>query len=303
MKTTNAIVLSLVAAALFGPGHAAANFDDFEAGARGLSMGGAFVAVPGDPASVFWNPAAILSEERIQVTGMRTRLYDGLDGLTEDFFGASGQVADGFAVGFGWTRTGLENIYHEDTLTLAGAYRIPGSSLVIGVAGLMYGTDAPGYEELNDPNYLGRQWEPSFSFGALYELAEDFTIGASVENLLRPEMQLLSNTTDVDPIGGRRRIGLAYMVQNTIRVTFEARHLDLPDWYNNEFTLHAGAESWFNDVLALRVGINAGDLTAGAGLVVRDTPIPGVRTIRFNGGMITNERLGNTFRAAVTLGF
>ena len=300
---TKTIALLLSAVSLLAAGRADANFEDFEAGARGLSMGGAFVAVPGDPASVFWNPAAILGEERVQITGMRTRLYDGLEGLTEDFVGVSGQVGEGTAVGFGWTRTGLENIYHEDTLTLAGAYRVPGTSLVLGVSGLMYGIDAPGYEELNDPNYLGRQWEPSFSLGALYEITENFTLGASVENVLRPEMQLLSNTTDVDPIGGRRRIGLAYLVQSTIRITFEARHLDLPDWYNNEFTLHAGAESWFSDVLALRVGVNAGDLTAGAGLVVRDTPIPGIRTLRFDGGMITNERLGNTFRAAVTLGF
>ena len=41
--------------------------------------------------------------------------------------------------------------------------------------------------------------------------------------------------------------------------------------------------------------LDDGDLTAGAGLVVH--------RVRFDGGLVTNERLGNTFRAAVTLGY
>lgn len=277
------------------PSAAHAGFADVEVGARGLAMGGAFVAVEGDPASVFWNPAAILSPRRVQVSGMRTRLFDGVEGLTEDFVGATYGIRPNLGAGIGWTRTGLEDVYHEDQITFALAFNPRGGKLVVGAALLLFGVDAPGYEALNDPNYRGRQWEPSASVGALYRWSDVLTFGASLENLLEPEMSLLANTADVDVIGGRRRFGLAYLIQEIVRVTGEVRHHEFPDYYDSNWTLHAGAESWFENVLALRVGIDNGALAAGAGLVVD--------RVRIDGGLVTNERLGNTFRAAVTIGY
>jgi len=288
LALAGALVLLPTAAAL-------ADFADAEVGARGISMGGAFVAVEGDPASLFWNPAAIHPGRRVEVTGMRTRLFDGVEGLTEDFVGITGAVNEDLALGFGWTRSGLEDTYHEDVVTGAVAWRMPRLPLSIGASVLFYGADAPGYEELNDPNYLGSQWEPSLSIGFLYEWTENLHLGASFENLLKPEMTLLANTSDVDQIGGQRRFGMAYLFEDLVRFTAELRHHDFPEYYDSDWTLHGGAESWFNEILALRVGIDDGDLTAGAGLIVK--------RVRFDGGLVTNERLGNTFRAAITLGY
>ncbi len=293
--STSAVCLTVLASFVLGVSDGQAGFADNRVGARGLSMGGAFVAVEGDPASLFWNPAAIRPGRSVEVSGMRTRLYDGVDGLTEDFLGLTAEIGEDLAIGAGWTRTGLEDLYHEDVLTGALAWRVPGLPLSVGGSVLFYGASAPGYEELNDPNYLGAQWETSFSLGLLYDLGENFHLGISLENLLRPEMALLGNTTDIDQIGGRRRFGVSYLLQELVWLSGELRHEDFPDYYDSEWTLHAGAESWFNDILALRVGIDDGDLTAGAGLVVH--------RVRFDGGLVTNERLGNTFRAAVTLGY
>ena len=294
---TKKILTTMAAAALLllpNGEPARAQFYDSEVGARGMALGGAFVAVDGDPASLFWNASAILSERRIQVSGMRTRLFDGLDGVQEDFVGLTAQVTDDVGIGFGWTRVALEDIYTEDVLNWSAAYRV-NDDLQVGATLLFFGADAPGLEALADPAYGGSQWEPSMSVGALYRWSDVLQFGTSFENLLRPKMSLLGDEEDVDPIGGRRRFGFAYMVQGIVRITGEFRHHDFPDYYNRDWTLHAGAESWFNDVLALRVGIDAGDLTAGAGLRVD--------RIRFDGGLVTNERLGNTFRAAVTLGY
>ena len=271
-----------------------AEFADSEVGARGIALGGAFVAVDGDPASLFWNPAGILAERRIQLTGMRTRLFDGLDGVSEDFVGLTYQVNQDVAAGFGWTRVALEDVYTEDVLNGTVAYRFD-EKLQVGATLLFFGADAPGLEALADPNYTGGEWKPSASVGALYRWSDVLQFGISLENLLRPKISLLGEEDAVDPIGGRRRIGFAYVVQEIVRITGEFRHHDYPDYYNRDWTLHAGAESWFANVLALRVGIDAGDLTAGAGLLVD--------RFRFDGGLVTNERLGNTFRAAVTLGF
>lgn len=299
MKTTmNGLVtcalLGALTALLGSADPARAEFADSEVGARGMALGGAFVAVDGDPSSMFWNPAGILSERKLQLSGMRTRLFDGLDGVNEDFVGLTFRLKDGMGAGIGWTRVGLEDVYYEDVINGSFAMEIR-EDLQVGVSVLFFGADAPGLEALADPSYRGRQWEPSASVGALYRYSENLQFGVSLENLLRPKMSLLGEEENVDPIGGRRRVGAAYLIQGIVRVTGEVRYHDFPDYYNRDITYHAGAESWFNDVLALRVGLDAGDLTAGAGIRVD--------RIRFDGGLLTNERLGNTFRAAVTVGY
>lgn len=275
---------------------ARADFVDQEVGARGQAMGGAFVAMSGDPSHIFWNPASILSDEHgVQIEGMRTSLYDGVDGLSEDFIGASAQLAGTWALGFGWTRTGLKDIYHEDVLTAGLAKSMMNRRLTFGAAALFYGAAAPGYEALNDPNYEGAQWESSFSLGVLYRAKENLRLGASFENLMRPTIQLVSTSTDVREIGGRRRFGAAYLLEKIVWLSAEVRHHDIPPYVGGNWTVHFGAEAWFEDVLALRAGIDDSDLTAGMGLVVS--------RVRLDLSLLTHERLGNTYRASVNLRF
>jgi hypothetical protein len=295
MKRSTRILL--VTALLAIPALSArADFVDQEVGARAQAMGGAFTAMGGDPASIFWNPAAILApERRVQVEGMRTRLYDGVDGLTEDWLGLSAQLGPRLAVGAGWTRTGLEDLYHEDVITGAAAYDLLAGKLAVGASVLFYGASAPGYEALNDPNYLGAQWEPSLSLGAWLRPAGTWYFGASLENLLRPEIQLVGTSTDVQKIGGRRRLSAAYLLEEVVWLSFELRHHDYPEYVDGDWTFHLGAETWFQQTLALRAGVDDGNLTAGAGLVVS--------LIRVDLSLITHERLGNTYRAAALLRF
>lgn len=288
-------LLTTLAVTLLSTGPAQADFVDAEVGARGQGMGGAFVAMTGDPASLFWNPAAILSERRVQVEGMRTRLFDGIEGLTEDYLGATFRVRDNLGLGLGWTRTGLTDIYHEDVITAGLATTLLDGKVQVGASVLFYGAAAPGYEALNDPSYLGAQWEPSASVGAIWRAREDWTFGFSAENLLRPEIALLSSTTDVDQIGGRRRVGFAYLLQDVVYLVGEIRHHDFPPHVDDPWTLHVGAESWFQEVLALRLGVDEGDLTAGFGLLVD--------RVRVDASLLTHERLGNSYRAAATVGF
>jgi len=288
--------LVLTAALLSTVAAARADFVDQEVGARGQAMGGAFTAMGGDPASIFWNPAALLAPGRsIQLEGMRTRLYDGVEGLTEDWLGLSAQLSPRLALGAGWTRTGLEDLYHEDVITGAAAFDLLEGKLSVGASVLFYGASAPGYEALNDPNYLGAQWETSLSLGAWLRPAENWYVGAAAENLLQPEIQLVGTSVDVQKIGGRRRLAAAYLLQDVVWLSGELRHHDFPEYVDGDWTLHLGAETWFQQVLALRAGVDDGDLTAGAGLVIS--------LIRIDLSLITHERLGNSYRAAALLRF
>jgi hypothetical protein len=47
--------------------------------------------------------------------------------------------------------------------------------------------------------------------------------------------------------------------------------------------------------VAIRAGIDDGNLAAGAGLQVK--------SVRTDVGLVSHERLGNTYRATITLGF
>lgn len=291
-----AAVLAVMASALtLGASTGRADFVDPQIGARALSMGGAFVAVQGDPASLFWNPAAILAPKRFQISGMRSLVYDAVEGLSQDYLGATYQIRPGMAVGAGWWRTGLEDLYHEDLLTAALAWEAWPGRVAIGGSVLFYGMAAPGYEELNDPAYEGAQWETSFSLGATARLVKNLDAGVSLENLVQPEIRLLSTTGDATKIGGRRRFGVSYLLQEIVRLSGEVRHHDVPAYVDASWTAHVGAESWFNQVVAIRAGIDDGDLTAGAGLQVK--------SVRTDVGLVSNERLGNTYRATITLGF
>lgn len=278
------------------PTAARAGFADPEAGARALAMGGAFAAMSGDAASLFWNPAALHGDGRFRMGGMRTSRYDGLDGVDEDFLAVAWQPGGGrLAVGLGWARTALGELYHEDTVSLGAAWRTGRLwDLRVGASALFFGVDAPGYAELNDPAYRGAQWEPSASVGLMLSPSPELQLGASAENLARPEISLLSEG-EVDRVGGRRRVGASYLLQEVVVLSAELRHHDIPDYSNRRWTIHTGAESWFNGVLALRVGLHHGDLTAGAGLLVDH--------VRVDMALLTHERLGNSYRMGIALSF
>ena len=90
-------------------------------------------------------------------------------------------------------------------------------------------------------------------------------------------------------------MGARYVLQEIVVLTGEVRHHDFPKYIDRTFTVHVGAESWFSEVLALRVGVYNGDLAAGAGLLVKK--------VRTDLALVTSERLGNSYRAGVTVGF
>ncbi len=273
-----------------------ADFVDQEVGARGQAMGGAFSAMSGDPAHIFWNPASIISTEYgAQIEGMRTRLFDGVDGLTEDFIGGLIRISPRLTIGAGWTRTGLAKLYHEDMISAGLAFDLIAGKLSVGATALFYGVDAPGYEALNDPNYLGGTWEPSASVGLLYRLGSGWRFGASFENLMTPTIQLVATSTDVQQIGGRQRFAVAYLLQEVVWLTGETRHHEFPEYVDGDWTVHLGAEAWFQKILAVRGGIDDGKLTAGLGLVVS--------VLRLDLSLITHERLGNSYRASANLRF
>ena len=130
MRTlTQAVVAAGLAALLAQP--AAANFVEVETGARAMGMGGAFIAVADDVTALHWNPAGLSAVDRVQVFGMRTSVY-GVDEISEDSAAAAwGTGTRAFALG--WSRTGAQDLYNEDTIVLGVGTTTPVEGLSAGV--------------------------------------------------------------------------------------------------------------------------------------------------------------------------
>jgi len=70
MKLTCALALTVVMFASASDGTTGFTFLQVPVGARAVAMGGAFTAVPGDPLSLYWNPAAcaLMTESMLSTT-------------------------------------------------------------------------------------------------------------------------------------------------------------------------------------------------------------------------------------------
>jgi hypothetical protein len=269
------------------------DFIDFEAGTRPTGMGGAFVAIGGDVTSVAWNPACLATTSRLEVMGMASSVYGGVEDLSENFVAASARLPGSkHAIALGWIRTGLKDIYSEDTIILSYARSAVIDSLYAGVSLRFLGLSAPGYDYYNDPNFEESDWKTTGDVGLQYRRGA-WAFGTSVTSITAPELQLISTTEDPDEARRVIRVGAAYFLQRSLWLSMELRHHNSPDYYDRNYSYHAGAEAWFHNVLILRGGLDDGRVTAGAGLVVSK--------LQVDVSLLTHRRLGNTYRLSLLL--
>ncbi|MBD3425209.1 MAG: hypothetical protein GF417_12300 [Candidatus Latescibacteria bacterium] len=240
-----------------------ADFRHARMGPRPRAMGSAFVSIADDANSVYWNPAGMTQLKRFEAIGCRTSLYD-VEGLSNDYVSAVYNLPSYVALGFSWVRLGLEDIYHEDTINMSLAGKVPRvKGLSVGASVKMFLLAAPGYEKYNDPAYDGRVIEPSYDIGIHYAPADNWAIGAVIYNLSEPKMALLRTTQNPDPIHRNIAVGVKYVFRDMLLMTYDikTRFGDLGDTEGR-----IGGELWFFDTVALRGGFKQDRMTAGLGL-------------------------------------
>jgi hypothetical protein len=269
-----------------------ADFRHMRMGPRPRSMGSAFVAVANDANSVYWNPAGMALVDRFEITGCRTLLYD-VDNLSNDYMSTVYNWKNRAAFGMSWVRLGLDNIYYEDTIHFAIAREIPWvKGLSVGVSYKLLILDAPGYEQYNDPAYMGSQIDQTADLGFHYHASKRWTLGMVVYNLNEPKMKLLSTTRNPDPVYRDYAIGASYTFRGMLLTSF-----DLRTRYGklNYTSGRLGNELWFFDAVALRGGFIEDDLTAGMGLKGNFWQLDVM--------LETHNELGNTYQFAATIKF
>jgi hypothetical protein len=282
-----------LAALLLVPTILVAGFVDMEEGARATGMGGAFTAVANDATAIFWNPAGGSFYEGLRLTGMRTRLYAMTD-VSEDCVALSYGGWKKTGLGFGWARSGVEDIYSENTFVLGGGKVISGK-LALGSALRIYRVAAPGYAYYNDPNFKESDTGYALDVGVLYR-ASNWTAGIVMRNIGEPELNLISTSDESDPISSELRLAATYTIRGVMLVSGEMRRpQSVPSYYDRRTSYYLGTEIWFYDVFALRTGLHRDAATAGLGLTVD--------WLTVDAAMMSGRRAGNKYRLSLSLDF
>ena len=283
------LIVGTAVALLLLAGAVQANFLETELGARAMGMGGAFVAVSDDVTALHWNPAGLAGLEGLQFFGMRTGVYS-VDGLSEDAALAS-YGTGGTGYGVGWMRTGAEDLYNEDTLLAGYGAETPIDGLAAGVTLKRFSVEAPGYEYYNDPAFAGGGDDAyAADLGALYRQGK-WSVGGTVRNLGEPKLRLLDSTADedLDPVVSEFRLGGSYLFRDIMLMTAEWRApREVPDYYENHYSINLGTEVWFYDAFALRAGMNRDRITAGLGMRTKH--------VQIDLALMSERRIGSLYR-------
>jgi len=273
----------------------AAEFLKIGVGARALGMGGAFASIADDASAAYWNPAGLVQLRNREAMAMHASQFGGVEShnfgsVILPLESASGRSAIGItaihlSIDDIRVTTGLklddngDPINDEGNITTKSAYDL---ALM-----LSYARD------------LGDRWSAGVNVKlirqSLVDAGSSFGIGADLGFLFRPRpsMSIGLKISDVSTTqlywdSGRREtvsptITLGAHTTSFLRAlrgsitlgvdaAFAFDGLQNADQFDSgslSGNLLPGMEYWFRDTVALRLGSDAGSLTAGAGVRYR----------------------------------
>lgn len=247
------------------------------AGERALAIGGAYGAVADGPAAMIWNPAGLGRLDRKNVYASNSTLIGmGFNEQLGLFALPSWKIG---TFGFGFRRFGVDGIEGRDdrgslfddnlkdteTEILLGYGRNLGGAWDIGLVFKYQQQNLAGYNDGAPGLDLGVMVKPLKAAGNQSEWAEAFSAGLAIRNLIEPNLRLIDEGVK-DPTGLRFGLALDKDLSTNFHLLVSA---DVEKTRDMDTHLHGGAELQLMDLLALRLGTNAGMLTAGAGIDYR----------------------------------
>lgn len=263
MKLTCAILLISVMAATAGDGTTGFTFLQVPAGARAVAMGGAFTAVPGDPLSLYWNPAAASATDRSMLSTTYTSymmdMQAGFVGWVNPRENNTVGVSLNYFYGGSFDRTTMEDPtgtgeeFSSSSMALAGTWAKPlNESISIGATGRFI------YSQIDTYNANGF----SVDVGAMYTPSsiEGFAGALVVRNA---GVQTKAFYSENDPMPTEISAGVSQkLMQGSLLLAADAT---MP--FEGELDAAIGAEYMPMDMLALRTGwsLKAMDTADAAG--------------------------------------
>lgn len=240
-------------------GHAGA-FLDFAASARSLGMGRAHVAVADDASAVYWNPAGLSHLDRKDIVTMYSVLYENTG------FGSFNYAQP--TVDFGTFGIGLVNLRSDsydkrnNVGDKQGTFGTSETGFLLshGVAvgeSFAFGTTLKYIKEQVD-SYSDSGY--GADFGGLWKWRPNLHLGIAMHNVLAPELKL-RNVSDKYPRD--IRAGVKYQMSRKLMLVTDVNRTE-----NRSSKISAGGEWSYSPSMALRLGINESEVTAGLGIKI-----------------------------------
>lgn len=241
------IIIILMGAVLLQAQSAQAGFKFGGAGGRAMAMGGAFTAVADDASALYYNPAGIA--QIIEREGMFTHAKK-FDVLKVDFIGLTSD-----RMGFSYIGHGVDLKSKEH-----GTTRMSESTYGLSIARRIYPKLSIGgtLKALVMKSVIATDTGFGLDLGTLYKYDENLRFGLSTRNVgarVRDEVVPLEVT-----------VGGAYQIPR-YHLLLVSDIFNKEDYGSNgSIGYRLGAEMKLKNVVGLRVGVNDGNLTAGAGI-------------------------------------
>jgi tetratricopeptide (TPR) repeat protein len=263
------------------------------AGARGMGMGRAFVALDGDASSPFWNAAALSKLDRPEVMAFHTSLF--LD-TNYDCLGLSYPFNEIGVFSLSVGRIGTDGIERRDEYNrLINEFSSSQSQF-----GVSYSRDvAYGFSggltlkavTLDIGDDRGSGFGADFGLQYRPPFFDYVKLGVGLNDLIKPGVKLVSVEDKYQTIA---RFGLSsnYRVTKNAETTF---CLDLEKSAGRNAKIRAGLEAAFYGQFALRAGLDDGRVTFGAGILYN--------FVRLDYAYQSMEYLGGSHRVSVAFSF
>jgi tetratricopeptide (TPR) repeat protein len=250
------------------------------AGSRALALGGAYVAVGGDAGALTWNPAGIALATRTGFEATHDERMEldasvdhaafvlpswrwGAAAIAIDHIGVSGIEArdDRNAVVGGLTA--------GETEVALGYARALGPAFCVGATVKFQSQSLGGFGSSALAADAGARVALGEALDAQGTWLEGLTCGLAIRNLLEPAIRL-----DRESVRDPRlwRAGLGWRTELAGGQGLQLA-LDLDRSDGSSAGIHAGAELQLHPLLALRVGLDDGRPTAGAGVRWRELEV------------------------------
>ena len=221
-----AVVLFAIHILLFTPfAVVEAAFLETPATARLAALGGSYVAIADDAATLTANPAGLGTVRRPEVAADYSRIYTGLSDslqISHYYLGAALPLRAGGTLAAGFKEFDFGSLYSERVLSI-GYGRWWTSRLALGanVKQLHHSYSVPtqtvddfGNVQNGTPDFFTQNGSAKSAYsadlGALYKCGTKTTLGLAVQDINEPNVAL--SPDDNDPVARTVRAGLAYQM-------------------------------------------------------------------------------------------
>ncbi len=237
-------------------------FLDFAASARSMGMGGAFVGISDDASATYWNPAGLPQLQRKDFVASYASLYDNTGFSSVNF---AQPTIDAGTFGVGIVNLNTSGVPRRDEQGVQdGAFNTSETGFLFS-----HGIDLSPHWSVGSSLKVIHQQVDTYSgtgYGldgaAMLHVSPTLQTGLVIHNVLAPTIKLRS---DADRYPLDFRLGTKWQAMQKLLVD-----VDFDKEGGRSLKLLLGGEWAFNNLLAMRVGLNEDEFTTGLGLKFND---------------------------------